>query len=204
LSQRIPVIALSAALIVAVTGAREVRSQGMWIVMTYEPSIAVGDAGDFVDEPGWYGAGLEWRSFKSDHVAWSLSASWQTMYMTTRDLIIMDNVTIGGTQVRYLEFIPLTVGLEYQPLGRRSRFRPYLGVAGGAYYVKQRMEIGTVELIINKNWQAGVVGQAGISFLTPNMDIYGFIGADYNYVFSRGGSIDYTYVTMRLGIVYLL
>jgi hypothetical protein len=79
-----------------------------------------------------------------------------------------------------------------------------LGLAGGAYWVSQRLEIGTVNLIINERWHVGVAPEAGITFLTPDLDLYGFISADFNYIFSREDSIDYTYVTLSLGIVYLL
>jgi outer membrane protein W len=126
------------------------------------------------------------------------------MYKTTRELIQIENITIAGTQVRYLDFIPITIGVDYHFLGRDSRVRPYVGVAGGAYRVRQRMEIGTVNLIIHRDWHAGVVPEAGFTFLTPDMEFYGFISAEFNYVFSRDDSIDYTYVTFSLGIVYLL
>jgi hypothetical protein len=197
-------IVAATAVIVVGAGARDARSQGMWIVMTYEPSIAVGDAGDFVDDPGWYGVGLEWRSFKGNRVAWSLSASWHNMYKTTRELIQLENTTIGGTQVRFLDFVPLLVGAKYHFLSRQYRVRPYVGMSGGAYWVNQRMEIGTVNLVINSNWHFGLAPEVGITFLTPDLDLYGFISSDFNYVFSRDDSIDYTYVTVSLGIVYLL
>jgi len=176
----------------------------MWLLATYEPSIAVGDTRDFISDPGWFGVGLEWRSFQNKHLAWSASASWHHMYETTRELIHIDNTTIGGTQVRFLDFVPIVLGANYHFLGRGNRIRPYLGLAGGAYWVSQRLEIGTVNLIINEMWHVGVAPEAGITFLTPDLDLYGFISADLNYIFSREDSIDYTYVTLSLGIVYLL
>lgn len=176
----------------------------MWFILTYEPSIAVGETRDFVSDPGYWGVGAEWRSFRdSDNLAWSLSASGQVMYEKTDELIQIDNTTISGTQVRYLDFIPLTIGLEYHFLSRRNRVRPFVGLSSGAYWVRQRIEIGSVNLILNKNWHLGLAPEVGITFLTPDLDIYGFISSDFNYVFSRDDSIDYTYVTLKLGIVYL-
>jgi len=194
----------AAAAIFICAGARESRSQGMWFMMMYQPSIAVGDTREFISSPGYYGFGAEGRSFRNDHLAWSVSVSWQNMYETTDDLIHIENVTISGTQVRYLDFVPLLAGANYHFLSRKNRIRPFLGLAAGAYWVKQRLEIGNVDLILNHNWHFGLAPEVGITFLTPDMEFYGFVSSDFNYVFSRKDSIDYTYVTISLGFVYLL
>lgn len=185
-------------------GAHEARSRGMWIVVTYQPSIAVGKTGDFVSEPGYIGFGGEWRSFRDEHLAWSLSGSWNNFYETTDELIQIDNVTISGTQVRYLDFVPILVGIDYHFLSKRSRIRPYVSLASGAYWARQRMEIGSVNLIMKESVHVGVTPGLGITFLTPDLDIYGFVSSDFNYILSREDSIDYTYVTLNIGFVYLL
>jgi hypothetical protein len=186
-------------------GASESRSQGMWVLLTYQPTIAVGDARDFVSDPGYYGFGAEWRSFReSKNLSWSLSASGQVIYGKTDELIQLGNTTISGTQVRYLDFVPLLVGLDYHFLSRKSRVRPFVAAAGGAYWVRQRVQIGTYDVIINKNWHLGLAPEIGITFLTPDLEFYGFVSSAFHYVFSRDDSIDYTYVTLKLGFVYLL
>jgi hypothetical protein len=194
----------AAATAVVCAGVRVSRSQVVWFVPTYEPSIAVGDAGDFVTNPGYVGVGGELRTFRGKRLAWSLSGSWQNMYETTDEIVHIENVTISGTQVRYLDFVPLLIGADYHFLGRERRIRPFVGLAAGTYWVRQRVKIGTVDIELNKNWHFGLAPQLGITFLTPDPDFYGFIGSDFNYIFSRKDSIDYMYVTLSLGFVYLL
>ena len=176
----------------------------MWFGIDYEPTIAVGKTRDYISWPGYYGAGFEWRTFRSHHVAWSLSAARQVMYQTTDDVLVVGNTTISGTQVRYLDFIPLLAGVNYHFLGRKNRIRPFLELSAGAYYVKQRFEIGSVNFVLNDNWHFGLTPEVGLTFLTPDLDFYGFVSTKFNYVFARDNSIDYTYVTLRLGFVYLL
>jgi hypothetical protein len=176
----------------------------MWFGVTYEPTLAVGDTRDYISRPGYYGVGVEWRSFRDNRLALSLSASWQVIYETTDDILQVNNTTISGTQVRYIDFIPLAAGANYHFLSRNNRIRPFMGLAAGAYWVKQRFEIGSVDFILNKNWHFGLAPEVGITFLTPDMEFYGFLSSKFNYIFARENSIDYTYVTLRLGIVYLL
>jgi hypothetical protein len=188
----------------AVSGADRARAGVVWFMMTYEPSLAVGKTADFIDSPGYIGFGVESRSFETGSLAWSFSAAWHNMYQTSDDLIHVDNVTISGTQVRYLDFVPILLGTEYHFFSRGARVRPFAGFSAGAYWVTQKMDIGTVEVIFNKKWHIGVVPEVGITFLTPDLEFYGFVSSDFNYIFSRGDSIDYTYVTVKLGFVYLL
>ena len=176
----------------------------MWFGITWEPTIAVGDAGDYLSRPGYYGIGLDGRAFQTDHLAWSLAVSWQVLYETTSDLLQIGNVTITGTQVRYFEFVPVLAGANYHFLGRKNRVRPFVGLGAGAYRVKQRFEIGSVNFVLNQDWHFGLAPEAGFTFLTTDMELYGFVSSKFNYVFSRDDSIDYTYVTIRLGIMYLL
>jgi hypothetical protein len=71
------------------------------------------------------------------------------------------------------------------------------------YWVKQRVEVGFVDVIVNRNWHVGFAPEAGISFLTGSMDIYGFINGDFTYILGRDDSIDYTYLGVSLGFVYV-
>ncbi len=198
------IIVLLLVAVAAGAGADRARAGVVWFMMTWEPSIAVGETADFIDSPGYIGFGVEGRSFETGNLAWTVSVAWHNMYQTTDDLIHFDNVTISGTQVRYLDFVPLLLGTDYHFLDRGSRIRPFVGVAGGAYWVNQKMDIGTVEVIFDKRWHVGVAPEVGITFLTPDLEFYGFISSDFNYIFSRGDSTDYTYVTVKLGFVYLL
>ena len=147
---------------------------------------------------------MESRSFVTDNLATGFVIGWHNIYEKTGDTTTqIDNVTISGTQVRYIDFIPILAAANFHFFDRSYRIRPYVGAKGGVYWVKQRVEIGFVDVIINKNWHLGAAPEAGFTFLTGAMDIYGIVSGDYTYILSREDSIDYTYWSVSLGFVYV-
>jgi hypothetical protein len=191
-------------ILVTIFSVSDSRAREDWFILTYDISIPVGDTADFISEIGWRGIGIEGRWFVTDNFNPGFVLGWQNMYEKFTDATTqVDNATISGTQVRYLDFIPILVGANYHFFDRSYRIRPYVGVKGGVYWVKQRVEIGFVDVIINKNWHLGAAPEAGFTFLTGSTDIYGFVSGDFTYVLGREDSIDYTYWGVSLGLVYV-
>lgn len=187
----------------AIVGANSARAYNVWGIITYDLSFATGATRDFVGDPGYIGVALEGRSFDWDHLATGLLVGWQNFYEKTHETTQVGNVAITGTQVRYLDSLPILAGLYYHFGDRSYRLRPYVGAKAGTYYISQRVKIGTVEVIVSKRWHLGVAPEAGFTFLTQTMDFYGFACVDYNYAFSRYDSIDFSYVGLSVGIVYV-
>jgi hypothetical protein len=195
-------LCLSAVVLCILASAVQARED--WFLLTYDPSIPVEETGDFIDDPGWRGFALEGRSFVTDNVSTGFVVGWHNLFQKTTDKTEqIDNVTVGGTQARYIDFIPILVGANYHFFDRSYRIRPYLGVKGGVYWVQQRVEVGFVDVIINRTWHLGTAPEAGITFLTGTTDVYGFLGGEYTYIPGRKGSIDYTYWGARLGLVFV-
>lgn len=198
------VVFAAVCLILGSVGVRDASAYDVWFMITYDVSLATGETGDFVGDPGWRGFGVQGWSFRSPRLSWGFVTGWHNFYEKTAETFQIENVTISGTQARFLDAIPALVGVNYHFGDRGYRVRPYLGVKGGAYWISHRVEIGTVNVIINRKWHLGVAPEAGITFLTPDLEFYGFLSADYNHAFSRDDSIDYTYLSLSIGFVYIL
>lgn len=180
------------------------RAREDWVLLTYDVSFPVGDTGDFIDAVGWRGFGLEGRSFITDQINGGFVLGWHNLYQKSEDKTAqIDNVTISGTQARFIDFVPILAGVNYHFFDRSYRIRPYVGVKGGLYWIKQRVEVGFIDVIVNRNWHVGLAPEAGFTFLTGELDIYGFVNGDFTYILGRDESIDYTYVGMSLGFVYV-
>jgi len=191
-------------ILVTIFSASDTRAREDWFLLTYDLSIPVGDTADFISDIGWRGVSIEGRSFVTDNFNTGFLLGWHNLYQQYSDATTqVDNVTISGTQIRYIDFFPILLGINYHFFDRSYRIRPYVGAKGGVYWVKQRVEIGFVDVIINKNWHLGVAPEAGFTFLTGSTDIYGFVAGDFTYILSREDSIDYTYCGVSLGFVYL-
>jgi hypothetical protein len=201
---RNPIVGAAVSIVIAVAGTANAQSYDVWFMMTYDPSMAVGDTKDFVSNLGYFGFGVEGKTFRNANLAWGFVAEWHNMYEKTSETAQVDNVTITGTQRRFLDSIPLLLGAYYHLGSRKNRIRPYGAIKAGPYWIYQRLEVGTVKINITRGWHLGVAPEVGITFLTPDLDLYGLVSADFNYVFSREDSIDFTYLSLSIGIVYLL
>jgi hypothetical protein len=196
-------VLVAAIAIYASVGVNYARAYDVWGIITYDIAFATGATRDYISETGFIGFGVEGHSFDRNHISTGFVIGWQNLYEKTDEILHVDNVTISGTQVRYLDFLPFLWGVNYHFGDRSYRLRPYVGAKAGTYYVSQRVDIGTVEIIVNRNWHLGVSPEVGFTFLTPTTDFYGFLSADYNYVFSRDDSVDYSYVGLSIGFVYV-
>jgi hypothetical protein len=183
---------------------REARSRENWFGLTWDIAVPTAETKDFISEVGLIGFGAEGWSLRNPNISVGFVTGWQNLYEQTDEIIQIDNVTISGTQVRYIDFIPILIGTRYIFGNRYNRIRPFVGIKAGTYRITQRMDIGTVEIFISKAWHLGVAPEAGTTFLTPWMDIFGFVGADYNYAFSRKDSIDFSYLGISIGFMYVL
>jgi hypothetical protein len=175
-----------------------------WFLVTWDLSMGSGDTRDFISDVSWRGFGVESRSFVTDNLNLGFVLGWHNLYEKTTDAIEeIDNATISGTQVRYIDFIPVLASANFHFFDRTYRIRPYVGAKGGAYWVKQRVEIGLVDVVLNKNWHLGVAPEIGITTSSWARDVYGFFSGDYTYILGREDSIDYTYWGFSAGLVFL-
>lgn len=203
MTRRNTITLVTAAVIFVSVGVHSARANDVWGIITYDIGFTAGATRDFISDPGFIGVAVEGRSFDGNHFSTGFLLGWQNFYQKTDEIIQIDNVTISGTQVRYLDVLPILWGVYYHFGDRSSLVRPYGGAKAGAYWLSQRVEIGTTIVNISKSWHAGVSPEIGITFLTPDLDFYGFAGVDYNYVFSKKDEIDYSYLSLRLGFVYI-
>ncbi len=93
---------------------------------------------------------------------------------------------MSGTQIRYINSIPLMLNAHYYIGGKRDQLRPYLGVNVGTYYITQRLDMG-VYTLQNDNWHFGIAPEFG--FLAEvSRGTYLTASGRYNYAFDSGDS----------------
>lgn len=202
-----PRIAVGLAVILSVCSIFDVhnaQSRQDWFGLTWDLAVPTGKTKDFVSDLGYIGFSVEVWTFAKPNISTGFVAGWQNIYGETDEIIQIENVTISGKQVRYIDFVPILIGARYNFGNRDYRIRPFVGIKAGTYWIKQRMEIGTGEVVFSKEWHLGLAPEVGVTFFTTSMDLYGFVSADYNYAFSRNDSIDFSYLGFSIGLVYVL
>jgi hypothetical protein len=192
------------ATICVVAGAHDVEAREYWFGMTYDMGVPTQDFRKFIEDPGFIGLAAEGWSYRKPNLATGFYLGWQNFYEKTNETIQIDNATISGTQVRYTDFVSVMLGARLHFLERRNRIRPFVSAKAGTYWVKQRVEIGTLNVVLSNKWHFGLAGEGGITFLTPWLDIFGFVSAEYNYIFARDDTIDFSYLGISIGLIYIL
>lgn len=173
--------------------------QSLW-TLNYEISVPTGDTRDYISKTSFRGASFEGRGFVSDVVSVGGWISWEVFKERLDGATFQGNgVDVTGTQVRYLNMMPVLVTSHYY-FGDFSGVTPYAGGGVGAYRSLQRTEIGLVALS-NDNWHVGFAPEVGV-FLPVNYSSGVNLSVKYNYAAESNGS-SYSYVSFNIGIAWL-
>ena len=114
--------------------------------------------------------------------------------------------TISGTQLRYVNSLPIMATAHFYIGKKRETIRLYAGAGVGTYYMKQRLEIGLVAFEEN-HWHFGLAPEAGI-LLRFSRDVTMIFNIKYNYAFASGEDLggstenDLTYWGFNIGFAW--
>lgn len=166
---------------------------------TYNMGVPTEHTRDFVDNASFRGIGLDFKKYLRPQLSVGFSASWNVFYHRTRDILEVDNGHVSGTQLRYINAFPLLFTGHYY-LETTGRIKPYLGAGAGAYYILREFNIGiyaarTSRLHFGFAPEFGfMIASGGESAFTANVK--------YNFAFGSGGSDDYSYWGVNLGVAF--
>ena len=169
--------------------------------MTYAVGFGTGDLGDFISQPSWRGASLDFYSMINPNVGIGGSAAWNVFYEEKDfDIYTDGTASLSGKQYRYHNQLPLLANFNYY-LQPEAKLVPFIGLGTGVMYTRRNtdMNIYTIE---QDAWNFTLAPQAGFevnnsfsSALTVMVKYYnGFAAGD----FEKGQS----YITLNLGWVF--
>jgi hypothetical protein len=132
--------------------------------ITWGISTPLGDTKDFIDSTSFLGVEFNYRHFTSDRVSIGGSVGWNVFDQKRTDLVSIRtddfNGDISGTQFRYINAFPIMATAHYY-MGDTDGTHAYVGGRAGLYYVRQRVELGTVAFQAD-GWHFGVAPEVGI------------------------------------------
>jgi len=151
------IIALSVIFMALTVNAQEV----IW-KLTYDMGIPFSSTKDFTDHVSWRGLSLDFDRFVGDNLAVGLGFAWSTFVEKEADSDYqLENILLHGTQVRYINDIPLTARFSwYQPV---SSMELYATLGAGAAWQELRREIGTWAFV-GSYWQFVRIPEVGIIY----------------------------------------
>jgi outer membrane protein W len=174
--------------------------------LTWNIGIPAGRMASFMDKTSYSGFGFEFRRFLNENTSVGVSFSWSYWSHLTDEIISVNNGAVSGTQIRYYNSFPMFVSAHYYMNERNADFRPYVGLNVGAYYIRQRLEIG-IYAFDDDNWHFGLAPEAGFMYQVSNRT-YLSAAVRYNYAFDSGTTLagkddnSLAYWGVNIGIVW--
>ncbi len=187
------IIALSVLFLALTINAQEV----IW-KMTYDVGIPFSSTKEFTNQVSWRGLSLDFDRFVGDNLAVGMGFSWSTFVEKESDSDYQrENILLHGTQVRYINNIPLTARISwYQPIDMMELFGS-IGV--GTAWQETRREIGTFAFVGNY-WQFALVPEVGMIF--PVGQSYLTAKVRYVQAFKTSEAPDLSYMSVGVGVAW--
>jgi outer membrane protein W len=189
---------------VAVLGSvRGARAQEWYGAATWQISVPYGDTKDFVESTSFGGMGLDFRKVVRENTTAGFMAGWNIFHERRTGTDVFGDVSVTGTQDRYINSFPIMVSV-HRYFGEKRSLRPYVGLNAGGFIVLQEFAIG-VYAVKDDTWDWGLAPEVGI--VIPTQSGAGFlINARYNWSPTvqdlTGADADLTYWGINIGFVW--
>ena len=196
--KNIKYIVLAISLMVAFDGAAQVVDY--YSTVNYGISVPMGDTRDFISNTSFRGFSFEFGRFFTEEISVGFLFAWSVFNESfPRDTYEFEDLTLTGNLYRYINAFPLMAMGRYN-FSPDSRFRPYVGLASGAYVINKVSDFG-VHRYENKNWHFGLAPEAGL-IIGIGTEAYLNLGARYNHAFKSGGDT-HSWLSIQTGVTFI-
>ena len=191
-------IVLGISLITVLNGAAQVVDY--YSTVNYGISVPLGDTKDFISNTSFRGYSFEFGRFFTEEISVGFMIAWSVFNESfPRDTYELEDLTMTGNLYRYINAFPLMAMGRYY-FSPDSKFKPYLGLASGAYVINKVSDFG-VHRYENKNWHFGLAPEAGL-ILGIGAEAYFNLGARYNHAFKSGGDT-HSWLSAQAGVTFI-
>ena len=139
---------------------------------------------------------------KTDNVSIGFNLAWQIFSQKIDHGVVKvaeSNVTIAGTQLRYLNYFPMTLTSTYH-FNPEGKVIPFVGAGAGLYRVLQRFDISG--FAYNQDtWNFGFYPEVGLMIPTGGSADF-FVNSKYHYILPVNGGPTHTYLNINVGFSY--
>lgn len=188
--------------LIAIVCSTGVFAQDNFFAITYNTALPTGETKDYIDKYSWGAMGLEWKKMLTDEFSVGLNFSWQIMSQKIENDVVevpQTNITLSGTQIRYLNYFPMTVSGTYH-FNPEGKVIPFVGAGTGMYRVLQRFDISG--FVYDQNtWNFGFYPEAGVIFPTGGSTDF-FVNAKYHYILPANDGPTHSFVNFNVGFSY--
>ncbi len=204
MNRNIKALFVGVAALAAVSGSTvSLHAQEWFGAATWQISFPSSDTKDFVNSTSFRGVGLDFRKVVAPATTAGFMAGWNVFHERYQGTATMGNLTVSGTQDRYINSFPIMVNV-HRYFGERHGPRPYVGLNAGAFVVIRTFGIG-VYASEEDSWDWGIAPEVGI-FIPSRSGAGIIINGRYNWSFTHqnlaGQDEDLTYWGLNIGFVW--
>jgi len=179
-----------------------IMAQDNFFGITYNTALTTGETKEFIEDYSWGALGLEWKKMVTDNASYGINFSWQVMSQKIDHGVIdipESTITLSGTQLRYLNFFPITVTGSYH-FNPEGNIIPFVGIGAGPYRVLQRFDISGY-VFQEDTWNFGFYPEVGVLIPTGGSADF-FINSKYHYILKANDGPTHTYLNINVGFSY--
>jgi hypothetical protein len=169
--------------------------------IAYSTSIPTANLNDYISNFSGRGFAVEGHGYISDAVSIGGYYSLNTFYDKSSGTFNRDNVTLTGTQNRYVNASPIAVDFRYHSMDMGISPGFYTGIGVGTMWVEQRTLLGIFESRVVE-WQFLIVPQAGYIYPIGSGDAALHLSARYNIASASSDLDGQQYVSINLGFLW--
>jgi hypothetical protein len=166
--------------------------------LTYDVAFPFSYTKEFADQMSWRGAALDFDRFVGESFAVGMGFSWSTFVQKYPDSYYQtESVLLHGTQVRYVNNIPITARFSWYQALEALELYGTLGV--GTVWHETRRDIGTYAFTGNY-WQFALTPEVGAIFPVGRS----YLTAKLRYVagFKTDNAPELSYLSLGLGFAW--
>jgi outer membrane protein W len=191
-------IILGMSLIVTLNGNAQVVDY--YSTVNYAFGLPLGETRDFISNASFRGFSFEFGRFFTGELSFGFLFAWNVFHESLpRDTYELEDMTFTGNLYRYINAFPLLAVARYH-FSPDSRFRPYLGLASGAYVVNKVSDFG-LHRFEHKNWHFGLAPEAGL-IIGIGDEAHVNLGVRYHHAFPSGGEV-HSWLSAQTGITFV-
>ncbi|PXY00940.1 hypothetical protein DF185_13670 [Marinifilum breve] len=167
----------------------------------WKMGMPLSDTKDYADEFSLEGFHFGVERFVGKDFTLGLDLSFQHFYEESGKITYKsDNSSYTGSGYKYFDAAPFTLAGKYYfgISNPEASFVPYIGVGAGAFYIKERLEVGSVSFE-DTGWAFGVTPQLGF-MIRLDKKLWFYSDFAYSNIFGRKDINDHKLLSGTLGV----
>lgn len=188
------------ALMLVLTISIAAKAQVSTFGINYVIGLPMGNSHDFIKDPSYRGASFEYTYIPDDHFGIHFEGGWNYFYQKIdKATYEKKTLSITGIQYRYLETVPLFIGINYFMLPE-SVVKPYIAFGAGMMYNEERNDVG-IYSFYSSAWQFGLKPELGVA-MNLNENILLKLSAKYYQSFKTDRLDAQSYMGFNMGLAF--